>query len=361
VLWPGSPFGLHHDEVTLPEVLREAGYKTGMIGKWHLGDPPKFNPVNQGFDEFFGVFFSNDMNPYKYYRNEQQLDEEVDRDQQVIRYTDEAVKFIRQHKDEPFFLYMAHAMPHVPLAASEKFRGKSQRGLYGDAVAELDWSVGQVLEELRKLKLDENTFVIFTSDNGGWLARGEEGGLNTPLRGGKGTSYQGGFCVPTIVWQPGVVPAGETCEQLLASLDLLPSFAAMAGGKTTGDRKIDGLDASAVFKGQPGAKTPREHFFYYFGNELHGVRSGPWKLRTKNLLKNENIYNKEWREGEVGDTPVPAALYNLEQDPGEQKSVLRDHPKIAERLRGYLDQARADLGDSLNGKAPTNDRAIGRQ
>ncbi|HEX6961223.1 MAG TPA: sulfatase-like hydrolase/transferase, partial [Lacipirellula sp.] len=216
VLWPKSPYGLNHDEITVAEMLKDAGYATGIIGKWHLGDPPAFNPVHHGFEEFFGVFFSNDMKPYKYYRNEQELPEEIDRDRQTIRYTDEAVDFIERHKDEPFFLYLAHTQPHVPLAASEKFRGASKRGLYGDAVAEVDWSVGQVLEALREHELDKNTLVIFSSDNGGWLARGEEGGLNTPMRGGKGGTYQGGMCVPTIAWQPGTVPEGATCDEVTA-------------------------------------------------------------------------------------------------------------------------------------------------
>ncbi|HEX6962364.1 MAG TPA: sulfatase-like hydrolase/transferase, partial [Lacipirellula sp.] len=299
--------------------------------------------------------------PYKYYRNEQELPEEIDRDRQTIRYTDEAVDFIERHKDEPFFLYLAHTQPHVPLAASEKFRGKSKRGLYGDAVAEVDWSVGQVLEALREHELDENTLVIFSSDNGGWLARGEEGGLNTPMRGGKGGTYQGGMCVPTIAWQPGTVPEGATCDEVTAGMDLLPTFAAMGGGAAPDDRIIDGHDVTPLLKGEPGAKSPWKAFFYYFGNELHGVRSGQWKFRAENLLKNENIYHKEWRETGVGNLPIPPALYDLSRDPGEQKSVLRDHPKIAARLRGHLDEARKDLGDSLTGVKPTNARPVGEQ
>lgn len=361
VLWPGSPFGLSPDEITLPELLKTAGYATGIVGKWHLGDPPAFNPVRHGFDEFFGVFFSNDMAPYEYYRNDERIAEPIDRDLQTRRYTEEAIDFIRRRKDGPFFLYLAHTMPHIPLAASPEFRGKSRRGLYGDAVSEVDWSVGQVLDTLRELALDKNTLVLFSSDNGGWIMRGEHGGLNTPLRGGKGGTYEGGMCVPTIAWQPGVVPADATCGELTAGMDLLPTFAALAGtGPPTG-RKIDGHDISALLRGDPKAKSPWKHFFYYFGNELHAVRSGKWKFRAKNVLKNENIYHKEWRETPIGETSIPPALYDLSRDRAEQKSVLADHPKVAERLRGYMEAARRDLGDSLTGVAPTGARPIGRQ
>nr|MBA3480652.1 sulfatase [Pirellulales bacterium] len=360
VLWPNSPFGLSPDEVTLPEVLQKAGYATGMVGKWHLGDPPTFNPVRHGFDEFFGVFFSNDMEPYDYYRNDEKLEEPIDRDQQTKRYTEEAVDFIRRSKDKPFFLYLAHTMPHIPLAASPEFRGKSKRGLYGDAVSEVDWSVGQLMATLRELGLDKNTLVLFSSDNGGWLLRGEQGGLNTPLRGGKGGTYEGGMCVPCIARHPGAIPAGSTCDELTAAMDLLPTFAAMAGGDIPADRIIDGHDIAPLLKVEPGARSPWQHYFYYFGNELHAVRSGKWKLRAKNILKNENIYNQQWRETAIGESEIPPALYDLSRDAAEQKSVLGDHPKIVARLRGYMDNARQDLGDSLTGVEPTNARPIGK-
>jgi arylsulfatase A-like enzyme len=201
---------------------------------------------------------------------------------------------------------------------------------------------------------------MFSSDNGGWVFQGEKGGLNTPLRGGKGGTYEDGMCVPTIAWRPGVIPEGATCNELTAGMDLLPTFAAMSGGKTPNDRIIDGHDITPLLTGRPGAKSPWKHFFYYFGNELHAVRSGKWKFRAKNILKNENIYNKEWRETAVGETAIPPALYNLAHDPGEQRSVLGDRPKIAARLRGYMDEARADLGDSLVGKAPANARPVGK-
>lgn len=361
VLWPNSPFGISPDEVLIPEVLKKAGYATGLVGKWHLGDPPAFSPVKHGFDEFFGVYFSNDMNPYRYYRNDELLEELIDRDLQTKRYTTEAVDFIKRHQDGPFFLYLAHTMPHIPLAASPEFRGKSKRGLYGDAVMEVDWSVGQIFKTLKELGIDDNTLVIFSSDNGGWLARGENGGLNTPFRGGKGGTYEGGLTVPTIAWFPGKVPAGSECKELASQMDLLPTFAAIAGGETPQDRIIDGHDVTPLLYGEKDAKSPWKAYFYYFGNELHGVRSGKWKFRAKNLLKNENIYYKLWRETEIGDSPIPPALYDLSRDAAETKSVLDQRPKVAARMRGYMDEMRKDLGDSLQGVAPTNDRPIGRQ
>jgi arylsulfatase A-like enzyme len=360
VLWPNSPLGLNPDEITVAEVLKKAGYATGIVGKWHVGDADPFLPTRQGFDEFFGVLYSNDMKPYQYLRGEARLGEPIDRDHQTQRYASEAVDFIKKHKDGPFFLYFAHTMPHIPLAASEKFRGTSKRGLYGDAVSEVDWSVGQVLETLKQLELYRNTLVVFSSDNGGWLLRGEQGGLNTPWRGGKGGAYEGGMCVPCIAWAPGMVPQGAVCNELTSAMDLLPTLAALGGGQTPDDRTIDGHDISPLLRGEPGAKSPWKHFFYYFGSELHAVRSGRWKLRAKNMLKNENIYNGKWRDTAVGETAIPEALYDLSRDPAEQKSVLADHPKIAARLRRYLEEARQDLGDSLTGVKPAHARPVGR-
>ncbi len=356
VLWPGSPMGLNPDEITVGEVLQNAGYATGMIGKWHLGDRPEFNPINHGFDEFFGVLYSNDMSPYEYFRGTERLKEPLVRDQQLKRYTEEAIDFIRRHNHEPFFLYLAHAMPHTPLAVSERFKGRSQRGKYGDVVAEIDWSVGEILEFVRSSKLDNKTLVLFTSDNGPWLRRGEHGGLATPLRGGKGTTYEGGVRVPCLMWHPGTIPAETECNEIATTMDILPTFAAMSGGEVPSDRTIDGHNISSLVLGEPEGTSPYDYLLYYFGNELHAVRSGRWKLRARNHYRNENIYNFS----APNDVFLPAALYDLERDPGEQKSVLKDHPKIVARLQGYLDMARADLGDSLTGIKPTNVRSIGK-
>jgi arylsulfatase A len=357
VLHANSTLGVHSSEVTIPELLKETGYATGMIGKWHLGDAQKFNPTDHGFDEFFGVPYSNDMQPYYFLRGRERLAEPIDRDNQIRRYTDEAIGFIRKvaaATDEPFLLYFAHAMPHTPLAASKAFRGKSKRGPFGDAVEEVDWSVGQILNVLRELKLDERTLVIFTSDNGPWYARGENGGSATPLRGAKGSTYEGGVRVPCIMWWPGTIPPGTACREVAATMDLLPTFATLAGAAPPTDRTIDGHDIRPLLTDDK-AKSPWNALYYYFGNELHAVRSGPWKLRAENHLLNENIYRRDAST----DISMPPALYNLRRDPGEQKSVLDDHPKVAKRLQALLDRARADLGDSLTGVAPTNARPIG--
>jgi arylsulfatase A len=358
VLWANSKYGLHTDEVTVAEVLRDAGYATGMIGKWHLGDAPKFNPVHHGFDEFFGVPYSNDMKPYYYLRGAERLSEPVDRDNQIRRYTEEARAFIRKHRDGPFFLYFAHAMPHTPLAASEKFQGKSERGRYGDAVQEIDWSVGQILDSLRELDVADNTLVVFTSDNGPWHPRGEDGGSAFPLRGAKGSTYEGGVRVPCIMWWPNTIPPATVSPQVAATMDFLPTFAALAGAVPPSDRTIDGHDIRPLLT-DDNARSPWKSLYYYFGNELHAVRSGPWKLRAENHLLNENIYHFRRVPGSA-EVAIPAALYNLHRDLGEQKSVLNDHPKIAKRLQGYLDKARADLGDALTAVDPTNARPTGR-
>jgi arylsulfatase len=355
VLWPNTKFGINPAEVTIPEVLRDAEYATGMVGKWHLGDAPAFNPVHHGFAEFFGAPYSHDMDPYYFLRGEERLPEKVDLNHHVARYTDEAKAFIRKHREEPFFLYFAHHNPHTPLVTSEKFTGKSKRGPFGDAVEELDWSVGEVVDEVRRLNLDKKTLVIFTSDNGPWLVRGEKGGSATPLRGGKGTTYEGGVREPCVMWWPGTIPADSVCHEVAATMDFLPTFAALAGAKLPANRTIDGHDIFPLMT-EGDAKSPWQALYYFLGNELHAVRSGPWKLRAKNNFFNENIY----RKGAPQDLEMPAALYNLEVDPGEQKSVLSDHPKIVKRLEGYLQEARADLGDSLTGVKPTNARAAGR-
>jgi arylsulfatase A len=358
VLWPNAEHGLNPDEVTVAELLRDAGYATGMIGKWHLGDAPEFNPVHHGFSEYFGVPYSNDMEPYYYLRGTERLPETVDRDDQIRRFTDEAIEFIERHRDEPFFLYLAHAMPHTPLAASETFRGKSKRGRYGDAVEELDWSTGQILERLRGLDLSERTLVIFTSDNGPWHPRGEQGGSAFPLRGAKGSTYEGGVRVPCVMWWPDSIPPNSECREIATAMDFLPTFAALAGASLPADRKIDGHDIRPLLTDDD-AKTPWQALYYYFGNELHAVRSGPWKLRAQNNLLNEDVYAYRRIEG-ADKVRMPAALYNLDRDLGEQKSVMQDHPKIAKRLLGYLEQARAELGDSLTGVVPTNVRPVGQ-
>ena len=358
VLHPNSPFGLNPDEHTLPELLKTVGYATGMVGKWHLGDAEKFNPVHHGFDFFFGMPYSNDMKPYYYLSGTKRLEEKPDNDLLTQRLTKEALGFLERSKDKPFLLYIAHAMPHTPLGASKDFKGKSPRGLYGDAVQEVDWSVGQVVAKVKELGLEDNTFFVYFSDNGPWLIRGEEGGSATPLRNGKGSTYDGGIRTPCIMKWAGKIPAGTTCREVASNMDLLPTFVSLAGADLPTTPTIDGKDITELVKNPEHAKSPHKHFYYYFGNQYHGVRSGVWKLRVENNMRNENVYRRDPDE-ELLKVKMPPALYNLALDPGEQKNLIKDHPKITKRLQRYSDEARKDMGDSLTGVEGKNLRPIG--
>jgi arylsulfatase A-like enzyme len=246
-------------------------------------------------------------------------------------------------------------MPHTPIFASDRFRGRSAAGLYGDVIECIDWSVGRILDTLEELALDDDTFVFFTSDNGPWLSQGEHGGFATPLRAGKGTTYEGGMRVPGIAWWPGRIPAGRTCTELAASIDLFPTLARLAGADVPTDRIIDGKDIWPLLSGRTGAKSPHEYYLYYHGNDLNAVRSGDWKLKLVTSSRQEDIY----RGAQVPDFPIPEALYNLRTDIGEQKNVIKDHPEIAERLRAYAKQAREDLGDARTGIVGKNVRKLG--
>jgi len=355
VLYANSPFGLHHDEVTLAEVLKSRGYATGMVGKWHLGDAKEFLPTKQGFDSYFGIPYSNDMKPVVYIRGDEVVETEVDQAAITHRYTDESLSFIRANKDKAFFLYLAHNMPHTPLAASERFKGKSAGGLYGDAVEEIDDSIGRILDALSELKLDENTLVIFTTDNGPWHIRGEHGGSATPLRAGKGTTYEGGMRVPCIMRWPGKIPPGTVCREMATNMDVMPTAAKLAGAIAPSDRMIDGKDIADLMFAKPNAKTPHDAFFYYSGNRLNAVRSGNWKLKLETTLAEETEYDKV----ENPRTPIPPKLFNLATDPGEQKSVLKDHPDVVQRLTELAERARQDLGDSRAGVVGKNVRPVG--
>ncbi len=356
VLFPRSQVGLNPDEITIARLLKGLGYATGCVGKWHLGHLPPFLPTKHGFDSYYGIPYSNDMTPSYILRNEEQIEEPTNQDTLTERYVEEAVKFIRKHREQPFFLYLAHNMPHIPLHVSERFRGKSAGGLYGDVIECIDWGVGEILDALKDAGIDEQTFVMFTSDNGPWLPHGEDGGLATPLRSGKGTTYEGGMREPCIMRWPGRIPAGSVCGEVAVTFDMLPTLAKLAGGAAPIDRIIDGKDIAPLMFGEPGAASPHEAFYYYYGDDLHAVRSGKWKLKLETRLGDEDVY----RRIAHSDTPIPEALYNLRTDPGEQKSVLKDHPDVAERLRGYAQQAREDLGDTMTGVAGKNVRPIGR-
>jgi arylsulfatase len=356
VLHSGSKLGLNPDETIIPEVLKPAGYFSGIIGKWHLGDAPEFNPIREGFDYFFGVPYSNDMKPFYFISQTNRLKKKPVLNELTATYNDLAVKFIRDHKDQPFFLYLAENMPHTPVSPGKRFAGKSPRGLYGDAVEEIDWSIGEIVKTLKENKLDDHTLVIFLSDNGPWIVRGENGGSAFPLRNGKTSSYEGGFRVPCVMWGPGILKnPGRVSGEILSSIDFLPTFASLAGIDFHPTKTIDGHDATALITGEPNAKSPWAHFYYYFGTELHAVRENQYKFRAQNILQNEDIYRRD----EFAKVPMPAVLYDLSRDLGEQKSVLKDHSDIEKNLESLLSEERQILGDTLKNAEGSENRKPG--
>jgi arylsulfatase A len=356
VLFPYSKIGINSDEVTLPELLKTRGYSTAIVGKWHLGHQPKFLPRRHGFDYYFGTPYSNDMNSNQYknpefkapplplMRNDELIEQNPDQNQLTKRYTNEAIQFIRNNKERPFFLYLAHNMPHLPLAASEKFRDKSKRGIYGDAVEEVDWSVGEVLRELRELGLENDTLVLYTSDNGPARQAAPMNGSAGPLRGRKASTWEGGLRVPCIVRWPGKVPVGRTRDEIVSTMDVLPTFAKLAGAALPSGRKIDGVDVWPLMSGAKLTKPPRETFYYFQNERLQAVRNGRWKLHVDRPdLKEEKM-------------PL---LYDLDSDIGEKTNVASAHPEVVKRLMVLLEQARGDLGDKATGVVGAGVRPAG--
>jgi len=343
VLFPRDNIGLNPDEITIADVLKTRGYATCCIGKWHLGHLPRFLPTRQGFDYYFGLPYSNDMSPLPLIEGEETIGLKPDQSQLTRRYTEKAVEFIKKNKDRPFFVYLPHTMPHVPLFVSDKFKGKSKQGLYGDVIMEIDWSVGQILETIKQLGIDEKTLVIFTSDNGPWLSKGAHGGSAKPLRDGKFATYEGGMREPCIMRWPGKIGAGTVCSEMATTMDFFPTFAKLAGAKVPTDRIIDGKDISALMT-DPQVKTPYKAFFYYFERQLGAVRSGQWKLILERKREKKTI---------------PAALYNLQQDIGETRDVSAQHPAIVRRLAAVADKIREDIGDSVKGVTGKNVRPHG--
>lgn len=351
VLGPFSPIGISDKEVTLAELLKTRGYATACIGKWHLGDQKPFLPTRHGFDYYFGLPYSNDMPrpnwPVPLIRNEQIIEQPVVQETLTDRYTSEAIRFINQNRNRPFFLYLAHTMPHVPLSVSKRFAGRSKRGLYGDVVECIDWSTGEILDTLTSLGLDKNTLVIFSSDNGPWLSMREHGGSALPLRDGKGTTWEGGMRVPGIAWWPGRIPKGIVCREVVSTIDLYPTFAALAGARLPSDRIIDGKDVRPLLFGDRSAISPHKAFFYYWKDELQAVRSGKWKLVLEHKSRD-------------GKKVIPQQLFNLETDIGETTDVSAQYPSVVRRLMAYVEEMREDLGDALAGKPGKNRRPCGR-
>jgi arylsulfatase len=364
-------------------MLHNAGYATGMVGKWHLGRPVEFLPTHRGFDSYFGLPYSNDQSPFHpekpgvfpplpLLEGDKVINAALTRDDMnhlTEWYTERAVRFIEQNQERPFFLYVAHTMPHVPLGASEKFRGKSARGLYGDACEEIDASTGEILQALASHNLAGNTLVIFLSDNGPWLSYGNHGGSAGPLREGKTTSWEGGTRVPFIARWPGHIRAGAVVDEVAMSIDLLPTIGKLVGAKLP-DLPIDGLDIGPLLMAEPGAKNPHDAYFFYgvpfgqwTGAELEAVRSGAWKLVLPHSFRT------------LGDSPpgrdgIPAKyvprpirqpeLYDVKSDVGERHNVAAAHPQIVERLLALAERCRDDLGDTVAKREGKGTRSPGQ-
>jgi len=357
-LGPKSKHGIHENEMTIAEFLKQRGYATAIYGKWHLGHHPQFLPTRHGFDDYFGLPYSNDMWPKhpelpKNYpdlpliEGEKIIAYNPDQSKLTTWYTERALKFIEQNTDRPFLLYVPHSMPHVPLFVSDKFKGKSKQGMYGDVIMEIDWSVGQILSTLQRLGLDERTFIIFTSDNGPWLSYGDHAGSAKPLREGKATVWDGGVRVPCIMRWPGKIPNNAVCQQPAMTIDLLPTIAGLVGAELP-QHNIDGLDIWPLISGAPGAKSPHEALYFYWGNQLQAIRSDRWKLHFPHDYR-----TLEGKAGGTGGIPVEysktkteLALFDLENDIGEQHDVSAEHPDVVERLLALAEKIREDLGDT---------------
>ena len=370
-LFPASKNGIHDDETTLGEMFRSRGYATACYGKWHLGHHPRFLPVRHGFDEYLGLPYSNDMWP-KHPTNKSfpplpLIDGDktiaVDPDQSTLtrQYTERAVAFIEKHREQPFFVYLPHTMPHVPIFASEKFAGSTGAGLYGDVIAEIDWSVGQILSTLDRLKVADNTLVVFTSDNGPWLTYGNHAGSAGGLREGKGSTWEGGVRVPFVARWPGRIPADTVCDEPAMTIDLWPTLAKYAGAALP-ERKIDGRDIGPLLAGEAGAKSPQDAYFFYWGQALEAVRSGPWKLHFPHGYQNVQGQpaGRDGKPGKSVGLKTGLELYHLVDDPAESREVSAAHPEVVERLRKLADAARADLGDALTKTMGTGVREAGR-
>ena len=355
VLFPRHKEGLNPDEITIAEVLKTKGYATSCIGKWHIGHKPKFLPTRQGFDSYYGIPYSNDMtidpeaqlaadinlregftldriknekpkkNLVPLMRNEEVIEYPCDQTTLTKRYTEEAVKFIEKNEDKPFFLYLPHTMPHIPLFASKKFKGKSDRGPYGDTIEEIDWSVGEIMKALRKNSLDENTLVIYTSDNGPWKLKEGRGGSAHPLRGYKFQTYEGGMRVPCIMSWKGKIPSGTVCDEIGATIDLLPTFADLAGAKIPDDRIIDGKNIWPIISGKKGARSPHDIYYYYKGNRLESARQGKWKIRRS------------------GKKSQSVELYDLDNDIAESKNLSQKNPELIQTILKKMDKFDKDL------------------
>jgi arylsulfatase len=368
-----AKIGLNSEEETIAELLKVEGYSTAAFGKWHLGHLPEFLPTKHGFDEFYGIPYSHDMWPNhpvtkNYYpelpliEGEKTIQTNPDQSQFTTSFTEKTVDFIKRKKDKPFFVYLAHPMPHVPLAVSDKFKGKSKQGLYGDVMMELDWSIGQIRETIKKLKLEENTLLIVTSDNGPWLNYGNHAGSAGGLREGKGTSFEGGQRVPCLMTWKGKIPAGMIANNLSAGLDILPTIVEATGAKMP-KRRIDGVSLLSVLGGNT-TVNPRTTFLYYYRrNNLEAVRDENWKLVFPHPGRTYAGFSagKDGMPGGANENfAFEGGLYDLRRDPGERYNVIADNPEVVKRLTHLAEEARQDIGDELTKSEGKNRRTIGK-
>lgn len=371
---PGTRHGINPDETTLAEVFRSKDYATAIFGKWHLGDHEKFLPLNHGFDEYFGIPYSNDMWPQhptaKHFpplpliEGNKHLRKADEHDQKMMTtwLTTRAVDFINRNRTRPFFLYVPHPQPHVPLFVSDRFAGTTENGIYGDVISEIDWSVGEILNAITTNGLDENTLVVFTSDNGPWLSYGTHAGSSGPLREGKGTAWEGGFREPCLMRWPGKIPAGTVCDTPAMNIDLLPTLAGLIGAVLP-ENKIDGKDIWPILSGEEGAENPHDAYWvYYKQNELQAVISGEWKLVLPHTYR-----TLSGREGGDGGLPVKydnlksvTELYHIAKDIGETNDLAASMPEKVEELMKFAEAARTELGDRLTKRKGTGNREPGR-
>ena len=371
-LRPNSKKGINPNELLLSEMLKENGYKTAVYGKWHLGDNKKFLPTRHGFDDFFGILYSNDMWPLHpqvpksfpnlmLYDKEEPIEVLTDQSNLTIDLTLKSVEFINKNKDNPFFLYLAHPQPHVPLFVSEKFNGRSENGLYSDVIEEIDYSVGEVMKALKNNGLEENTIVVFTSDNGPWLSYGKHAGLTGIYREGKGTTWEGGQRVPCIVWYPKEIKPSSVISTPLMGIDWLPTFASVTSSKLS-QNKIDGKNIWKTLTGLAKEDPHEALFFYYHTNSLHGVRYGDWKMYFPHRYRTLN-----GREGRDDGTPIryeyvnlnEIELYNLKEDPSETNNVHDKFPEIVKQIKLLADIKRMEIGDDLTNVIGKENRPIG--
>lgn len=338
VFFPESWTGMDTAEVTMAQLLKQQGYATGIIGKWHLGHRQQYLPRQRGFDYYFGIPYSNDMEAVAYLRNNEVVSQDVDQRQNVQTYTQEALQFIDAHQQEPFFLYLPHNMPHVPIYASDEFEGASERGLYGDVIQEIDWSVGQIVAKLRALGLEENTLVVITSDNGPWLTMAEHGGSSGVLRSGKQTTFEGGMRVPCVLQWPAQVDAGRVVDGMHTMMDWFPTFAQLSGAEVSADRPIDGENISDVLLGKGMRQGQDLAYYSVYTNEIGAYRSGDWKLK----VPMERPYRG--RYGYPGEPPHDWLLFNLKDDPGEKNNLAEQQPEKVEELQRKIADFKKSLG-----------------